>query len=322
MLSYIYTKQRRNAPLALAALMMLVSAGPAFANTESNAPALRPIAPEPHPFTADKGSWQIEFSPITLTRDWSKSGGERVRTRAISAPLTLKYGITDNADLQLGMDFVIAQRTRTSAREPAPWDTLIEPALELLAGESPEPGIEDLAEWLGFFASGGRTSERERERGLGQLHLRAKINLFGNDEERPGAVSLMPFLSLPGPNRALSPRRPEFGLMIPMGYDFGNNWDVEWTPHLAAVRDANDARHVAQSGGLFVLTRAIGERTEVFAEFFHSHNFESGARWIGTAGPGINYALNENTLLEIGAFFGISRDADDFTAHFTVVRRF
>ncbi|MSU46884.1 MAG: transporter [Lacunisphaera sp.] len=57
------------------------------------------------PFTVDAGHWQIELDAVNYTFDHDTAGGADIRTWGWSlAPLNLKVGLTNRADLQLMLD--------------------------------------------------------------------------------------------------------------------------------------------------------------------------------------------------------------------------
>ena len=107
--------------------LFALSAGVAQAGSEvSNAklsleeisknPELRALAADrpdstESPITVDKGYWQVETSVLDFARD--RSGGNGYETWTF-AETNLKYGITDNMDLQFVFAPYVYQRTKTA----------------------------------------------------------------------------------------------------------------------------------------------------------------------------------------------------------------
>jgi len=239
----------------------------------------RPIAPEPHPYTLDPGRFQIEFTPIEHRRESQRTDGTKTTSDQFDTALTLKYGLTENADLQVG----------------GTWS--------FLRDRSGDDGTVST-------------------KGLGPLTLRVKVNLFGNAGDTEGAMSLMPYLTVPGPSRSLGSRQLEGGLMAPMDYDFDGPWNVELTPHLGMVRNARNSGHVLDAGALLVVTRATTERMDLFAELFQGKHWGADGAHVATLGPGITIAVNDDLVLEWALFLGMTRRAPDTTLSFTVLKRF
>ena len=163
---------------------------------------------------------------------------------------------------------------------------------------------------------------RTRDRGFGDITLRSKINLWGNDEQMDNAFAVMPFLQLPTARHDLGSRAVQGGVMFPSAWGFAEGWEVEWTPHLAGIRDGDDEGYELEAGSLLVLNRVIVEDLEAFVEFEAIGDTERGSRWAGTVGAGLTYELTPDTILEGGVGFGVTRAADDFTTFITIVQRF
>jgi len=72
----------------------------------------RPIAPEPHPFTAEPGTFQLEISPLSFAYDRHNPERSRTRSQSFDVPVLFKAGLTDSMDIQFGMDFVLWDRVR------------------------------------------------------------------------------------------------------------------------------------------------------------------------------------------------------------------
>ncbi len=68
---------------------------------------LRPLGPEPHPYTTDPGWFQLEIHPLNFT--YNRDPDER--RRAFGVPVLLKIGLLENIDLQIGTDTLIWERT-------------------------------------------------------------------------------------------------------------------------------------------------------------------------------------------------------------------
>ncbi len=158
--------------------------------------------------------------------------------------------------------------------------------------------------------------------GFGDITLRSKINLWGNDEDLEHAFAMTPFLQLPTARHDAGIGRVQGGVMLPFAWVFAEGWELEWTPHLAAIRDSPDERYALEAGSLLVFNRVIVEDLEGFLEFEAIGATERGSRWAGLINTGLTYELTADTILEGGVGLGVTRAADDFTAYITMVQRF
>mgnify|MGYP000046816390 CR=1 FL=1 len=241
---------------------------------------LRPIAPEPHPYTTEPGRVMLEFTPIDYAYDRRNPEGENRRSEAYNVGLLLKFGVRDNLDLQVGADVFSWSRERDRD-----------------------------------------AGERDISRGFGDLTVRAKLNLWGNDGgETAGAI--MPFLILPTATGGVGDPGIRFGAMLPTLFEFADGWTFETTPSVAAVRNADNNGYEAEFTNLVVLSRELTPGLDLFTEFEAAITTEAGDRWTGVAGVGLTIELNSDTVLEPVFNFGINRAADDYAFSLAIVRRF
>lgn len=81
---------------------------------------LRPLGPEPHPYTTDEGRFIFETYPVSYY--WDRHNKDRVRTRGLSSTAMLKYGLTRDFDIQIQVDafeYERATHLRTGATDTA-----------------------------------------------------------------------------------------------------------------------------------------------------------------------------------------------------------
>jgi len=162
---------------------------------------------------------------------------------------------------------------------------------------------------------------RETDDGFGDLELRLKYNLWGNDGGDT-AFALLPWLRLPTRQHGLTSRNVEGGLLAPFAMGLPAEFVFEWTPGLAVVRDADDDRYVAEFSSLAVVNRDITADVAWFVELESSITTESGDRWLGMARGGLTWQAKEHLVIEGGVGFGVTRATDDLNAFLTVVQRF
>lgn len=165
------------------------------------------------------------------------------------------------------------------------------------------------------------SGDREIDRGFGDLTVRAKLNLWGNDEgETAGAI--MPFIILPTATGGVGDPCVRAGVMLPTLFEFADRWTFEATPSIAAIRNSEDNAYEAELGTLFVLTRELAPGLDIFTEFEATITTERGDPWVGTTGVGLTIELNSDTVLEPVINFGLNRAADDYAFSLAIVRRF
>ncbi|MGQ3685302.1 MAG: transporter [Candidatus Loosdrechtia sp.] len=68
---------------------------------------LRPLGPEPHPYTTDPGWYQLEIHPLNFI--YNRDSDER--KRSFGVPVLLKTGLLENIDFQIGLDVLVWEKT-------------------------------------------------------------------------------------------------------------------------------------------------------------------------------------------------------------------
>ncbi len=162
------------------------------------------------------------------------------------------------------------------------------------------------------------TADVERHRGFGDMTLRFKINLWGNDEGST-ALAVMPFVKLPTSTNGLGNRSYEGGLIIPFAADLGGGWGLGAMTELDYVRNETDDGYEAAWLNTVALGCDLTERMGMFGEL---------AATVGMGKPallfnlGATYAVNPDVQFDCGANFALSRAADDITFFAGLTTRF
>ncbi len=264
----------------IAAALVLVPALSGGAAQGEEVVELRPLGPDPHPYTTEQGRFVVEFTPLDYTHDRRNPERTNVRVDAFELPLTVKYGATDDLEVQVGADLFAWERERDAD-----------------------------------------TSERSRSRGFGDTELRAKYNLWGNDEGET-AIAVLPYLGLPTGSRDVRVGGLYGGSYVPFEWEFADGWAFEWNPGFHAARNAADDGVTFAFSSEWVLERELFDGVDAFVEFDYEIAAESGSRWVGAIGAGLTFELNENTVIEPEVSFGVTRSADTVTGAIHLIRRF
>lgn len=162
---------------------------------------------------------------------------------------------------------------------------------------------------------------RDTESGFGDITLRLKYNMLGNDGGDV-AAAVTPFVRLPTARHDIGSRAVEGGVMVPTFVEIADRWTLEWTPQLAAIRDSADESYELEASYLIALTYVLSDELDAFAEFEHVIDTESGSSWQGVAGGGLTWNMHEDLVVEGGVLLGLTRSADDYGAFVGLATRF
>jgi hypothetical protein len=225
------------------------------------------------PYTVDAGRIQLETDLVTYVKDDAPTG-ERTRGFILNN-LNLKFGLTQNTDLQVILPSYVRERVTDGS---------------------------------------GTTTVS----GVGDLTLRYKWNLLGNDQGDI-ALAVMPVLKLPTAKADLSNERWEGGLILPVAValpgDVGMGLMFQYN-HLAFDGGGRE--------GQFISTLAFGRDLvgdlAGYVEIYSEANSRSA--WVSTFDFGLTYGIGANLQLDAGMNIGLTESADDLNPFVGVSARF
>ena len=258
----------------------------------------------------DKSAYSLANpTPDNALRDLSTDRPDKTES-----PYTVDAG-----RFQVEMDFAIYSRDvdssiRSEALAIAPFNLKLglsqSTDIQLLVEPYVEQTIVDRA-----------SGARDRISGFGDVTVRLKHNLWGNDGGRT-ALAVMPVVKLPTGSSGLGNNAVEPGLIVPLAVALSDRVGLGLMTEIDLIEEADGhgyaANFVNSAAVGFDLTRRLGAYVELFAE----RSTDRGARWNVTGDMGLTYALTDDFQLDGGVNIGISDAADDIELFMGVSRRF
>lgn len=232
------------------------------------------------PYTVDRGLVQIEMDLATFTRDRSAEEGIRLKTET--------FGVAPiNVKLGTGRNSDL--------------QVIVEPYIRQT--------ITDRS-----------TGTKDTTDGFGDVTIRFKRNLFGNDGGSI-ALALMPFVKLPTNSGGVGNAFVEGGLIVPLAIDLTPGIGLGLMTEVDVLAD--DAGRYTPS---FVNSATLGfdlsDSLGLYTEIFTERGTADGDDWIVTFDTGVTYALGNDTQLDAGVNLGVSDAADDVALFVGVSRKF
>lgn len=226
--------------------------------------------------TVDAGHFQLEVDGFDATLQ--KQDGVTTNVYLVASPL-LKYGVTDNWDIEASLAPFVAVHTHD--------------------------------------ASGSDT-----QTGIGDLFLRTKLNLAGNDGGALG-FAIEPFLKIPTARKEIGNGAVEGGALVPLSYDLGGGWSVASTPEVDVLRNADRDGYHADIINVVGIGRAFDNNITLGAEAWESSELDP-------AGETQQYSLDfdaawqpdNETQWDGGINVGLNRATPDVEIYAGVSRRF
>ncbi len=168
-------------------------------------------------------------------------------------------------------------------------------------------------------ASGGGLGETDS--GTGDLVVRLKQNLWGNDGGTT-ALAVMPFAKLPTNDMESLNDDVEGGLIVPLAIDLGRGMGLGLMTEIDILKAEDghgyEPTFINSATVSFELTDKWGMYVEAYAE----RSAESGADTIVTLDGGFTFAVTENLQLDAGANIGMTDAADDLNVFAGMSQRF
>lgn len=148
------------------------------------------------------------------------------------------------------------------------------------------------------------------ERGVGDLTLRNKINLWGNDGGS-SAFALMPFVRLPTASDGFGSGHVELGLIAPLGFDGPADFSFGTMLEVDAVRreDAYGADLLATFTAGHDLWSPLG----AFAELESTFQLDADHEVALGFNAGLTLALTSDLVLDGGVRVGLTEEAGDLS---------
>jgi len=225
------------------------------------------------PYTVDAGAVQIEMSFLEFAFDDTDSGTD---SELVVAPTILKFGLTNNSDLQL----VWAPLVHTDA-----------------------PSIAD-------------------ESGAGNLGLRLKVNLYGNDHG-PVALGFLPFIEFPTGDDNVASDEVTGGFALPLSVELPGGWGLGTQVQFNWAEADGENGVEAFFSHTLVLSHAIAGDVSGYIEYFGEVGIDHGDDYSPVLSTGLVYELNPNTLFDAGLFVGLDDgDVPDLTVFAGLTIRF
>ncbi len=167
------------------------------------------------------------------------------------------------------------------------------------------------------------TGASARTTGVGDLFLKAKWNLVG-DDGGPVSLAILPYLKVPTAPGGIGDRAVEGGLLVPVAIPLPSGFSLALTPEVDWLKNANDDGRHANMIQLVALGHAVGPLSAT-AELWSDFNFDPagevtqysadlGLAWIPKRAP--------NLQLDAGVNLGLNRVTPGLQAYVGVSRRF
>ncbi len=156
--------------------------------------------------------------------------------------------------------------------------------------------------------------------GPGDVLLRAKINLFGN--EGGAALALIPYVKFPTAAAGLGNGHTEGGIVAPYALPLPANLVLTLAPELDVLTNQADAGHHLNATGVIDLGYSPSKTVTLFAELAASRGADRRIPPAYTADAAIAWLLTSTLQLDLGTNIGLNRAAPNLQLYTGLAKRF
>jgi hypothetical protein len=158
--------------------------------------------------------------------------------------------------------------------------------------------------------------------GFGDVFLRSKINLLGNDSG-PVGFALIPYVKLPSSTPLISNGAVEGGLIAPLALRPAD-FIVTLMTEVDDLKSATSNNRYANFVNLVSVSHAVPgtEGINATVELFSSVGTDPGTPPVYTLDFGMNFRLSQHTILDVGVNLGLNEAAPKVQVYTGISARF
>ena len=146
--------------------------------------------------------------------------------------------------------------------------------------------------------------------GFGDVFLRTKINLFGNDSG-PMGLAIIPYVKVPSSVPVISNGAVESGLIVPFALRLPQDYIVTLMTEVDELKNTDDGRRYTNFVNLIGVSHPIPgiEGANAMVELFSSAGTDPASPQIYTFDAGMNFRIDQHTILDVGLNLGLNKAA-------------
>ena len=144
-----------------------------------------------------------------------------------------------------------------------------------------------------------------RSRGFGQLTLRYKHNLWGNDEGKT-ALAVMPYLSFPT-GKFVAHQSVEGGIIFPFALALNDDWGMGAQAQIDFIK--TESGYDQQVLNSITFARDFAKNWNAFIESYYTYQLKAAVFNLSVNG-GVSYSISDNLKLDAGFNYGLTKNTD------------
>jgi hypothetical protein len=162
---------------------------------------------------------------------------------------------------------------------------------------------------------------KEKVDGSGDLTIRLKKNLWGNDGGKT-AFALLPYVKIPANQNNLGNNDVEGGLIAPLAIDLGGGYGLGLMTRIDILKDADDDGYHPSFANSATFGMEVTDSIGSYLEIYTEKGIDSGDRWVVSLDTGVTYGLTDRIQLDAGVNIGLTEAADDYNPFIGIAYRY
>ena len=158
-------------------------------------------------------------------------------------------------------------------------------------------------------------------RGAGDLVVRAKVNLFGNDGGGP-ALALIPYVKFPTATAPIGNGHTEGGLIAPLAIPLPWNLVLTLGPELDVLTNQSNTGHHLNAAGVIDLGYSPIKAITLYAELYAARGADKRIPPVYTVDAAVAWMLTNTLQLDLGTNIGLNRNAPNLQLYTGIAQRF
>ena len=159
-----------------------------------------------------------------------------------------------------------------------------------------------------------------RADGVGDLVLRTKINLFGN--QGGAAAAIIPYVKFPTAHEPIGNNTTDGGVITPISYPLPLNFTLLVEPEVDVIRNAANGGHHFNFVQLLNISHPVGKDLTVYGEIYSALGTDRGTPPVYTFDVALAWLVRANLQLDIGANIGLNSNAPNLQLYAGMSQRF
>jgi hypothetical protein len=171
--------------------------------------------------------------------------------------------------------------------------------------------------WLETLAPGARVQRRS---GAGDLYLRSKVNLFGN--EGGPAMALIPYVKFPAAAQPIGNGQTEGGLIATYIHPLPLDFTLLIMPEVDVLKNYAGAGRHFNFTQLINISHPVGPSVTAYGEFYSALGSDARTPPVYTLDGAVAWAVTDTLQVDVGANVGLNRAAPKLQLYAGMAKRF